>query len=205
MLAAHDLACERGGRALFRNLDFALERGVLLHIKGANGSGKTSLLRMLCGLTAPACGKITWNDEDIRELRENYTAQITYIGHHPAVKDELSALENLQIAQALAGQPVTAAQAQAALATVGLQGRANLPVRVLSQGQRRRVALARLWLSHASLWILDEPFNALDVEATAMLERHIETHLGAGGMVVLTTHQQPGIASQRMHIVQLSA
>ena len=205
MLAAHDLACERGGRALFRNLDFGLERGVLLHIKGATGSGKTSLLRMLCGLTPPACGKITWDDEDIRELRENYTAQLTYIGHHPAVKDELSALENLQIAQALAGQPVALAQAQAALATVGLQGRANLPVRVLSQGQRRRVALARLWLSDASLWILDEPFNALDVEAAAMLERHIEVHLDAGGIVVLTTHQQPGIASQRMQIVQLSA
>lgn len=204
MLAADDLCCERGGRALFSNLEFALDRGVLMHIRGANGSGKTSLLRMLCGLTPPAAGRITWEGEDIRELRENYTAQILHVGHHPAIKDELTALENLQIAQALAGQPVSSVEAKAALNTVGLQGRANLPARVLSQGQRRRVALARLWLSRSPLWILDEPFNALDVDATAMLERHIETHLGCGGMVVLTTHQKPAIASERLQVVQLS-
>lgn len=205
MLAAHDLSCERGGRALFSNLDFTLERGALMHVKGANGSGKTSLLRMLCGLTPPAAGRITWEGEDIRMLRENYAARLLHIGHHPAIKDELTALENLQIAQALAGQPVSIAQAKAALATVGLQTRANLPARVLSQGQRRRVALARLWLSKSPLWILDEPFNALDVDASAMLERHIEAHLDAEGMVVLTTHQQPGIAAERMHVMQLSS
>ncbi len=204
MLAAHSLSCERGGRALFHDLDFELGQGALLHVKGANGSGKTSLLRMLCGLAQPAEGAIAWDGEDIRELRENYSAQLTYIGHHPAVKDELSALENLQMAQALSGQSVTRAQALAALTTVGLQGRANLPVRVLSQGQRRRVALARLWLCDARLWVLDEPFNALDVEAAALLERHIEGHLAQDGMVVLTTHQQLGINSQRMHVLSLA-
>lgn len=205
MLAAHKLVCERGGRALFKNLDFELERGVLLHVQGANGSGKTTLLRMLCGLTPPASGKVSWAGEDIRELREDYSAQLSYIGHQPAVKDDLSALENLQMAQALAGQPVAAGRALDALATVGLKARANLPVRVLSQGQRRRVVLARLWLCDTPLWVLDEPFNALDIEAAALLERQIETHLGQGGMVVLTTHQQPGIASQRMQTLQLTA
>lgn len=205
MLTVHDLVCERGGRALFRDLNFELERGVLLHVRGANGSGKTTLLRMLCGLTPPAAGKVAWEGEDIRGLREDYSAHISYIGHHPAVKDDLSALENLRMTQSLVGQPVTIAQAKAALTTVGLKGRANLPVRVLSQGQRRRVALARLWLCDTPLWVLDEPFNALDVEAAALLERHIEMHLGQGGMVVLTTHQELGIAAQRMHTLQLTA
>ena len=205
MLAAHGLACERGNRTLFRDLNFELKLGTLVHVRGSNGSGKTSLLRMLCGLTPPTSGKICWDDEDIRQLREDYAAQITYIGHHPAIKDDLSALENLQTSQILAGQPVSVTQALGALATVGLKDRANLPVRVLSQGQRRRVALARLWLCDRLLWVLDEPFNALDVDATALLERHIEAHLGRGGMTVLTAHQEPGIAAHLVHNLWLTA
>lgn len=205
MLAAHGLACERGDRSLFRDLNFALERGQVLRVQGANGSGKTSLLRMLCGLARPVAGSISWNGEDIRELREDYAGQITYIGHQPAIKDDLSALENLHVAQLLAGQPVSAAQALQALATMGLKDRENLPVRVLSQGQKRRVALARLWLCKRPLWVLDEPFNALDVEATGLLGRHIEAHLGQGGMAVLTTHQEPGIAAHLIQTLQLTA
>lgn len=205
MLAVHGLTCERGGRALFQNLDFTVERGTLMHVRGSNGSGKTSLLRMLCGLSPPASGKISWDNNDIRQLREDYAAQITYIGHHPAIKDDMSALENLSTSQMLAGQSVSVTQALDALNTVGLKERANLPARVLSQGQRRRVALARLWLCNRLLWILDEPFNALDVEATALLERHIESHLGRGGMAVLTAHQEPGIAAHLVRNVWLVA
>jgi heme exporter protein A len=205
MLAAHGLACERGNRTLFRNLSFEVERGTLVHVRGSNGSGKTSLLRMICGLTPPASGKISWDNEDIRQLREDYAAQITYIGHQPAIKDDMSALENLGTSQMLAGQPVSIAQALTALTTVGLRDRANLPVRVLSQGQRRRVALARLWLCNRLLWVLDEPFNALDVEATAMLERHIEAHLARGGMALLTAHQEPGIAAHLIRNLWLVA
>jgi len=205
MLTARELRCERGDRALFTDLNFALEPGTLLHVQGANGSGKTSLLRMLCGLTTPASGQILWDGDDIRELREDYASQLTYIGHHPAVKDDLSALENVCISQLLAGQPVSREQALEALAAVGLKNQANLPSRVLSQGQRRRVALARLWLCNKPLWVLDEPYNTLDVNAVVLLQRHIETHLGRGGMAVLTTHQEPGIAAQLVRTLRLAA
>jgi len=205
MLTARELRCERGDRALFTDLNFALEAGTLLHVQGANGSGKTSLLRMLCGLTTPASGQILWDGDDIRELREDYASQLTYIGHHPAVKDDLSALENVCISQLLAGQPVSREQALEALAAVGLKNQANLPSRVLSQGQRRRVALARLWLCNKPLWVLDEPYNTLDVNAVVLLQRHIETHLGRGGMAVLTTHQEPGIAAKLVRTLRLSA
>lgn len=205
MLTARELRCERGDRALFTDLNFALEAGTLLHVQGANGSGKTSLLRMLCGLTTPASGQILWDGDDIRELREDYASQLTYIGHHPAVKDDLSALENVCISQLLAGQPVSREQALEALAAVGLKNQANLPSRVLSQGQRRRVALARLWLCNKPLWVLDEPYNTLDVNAVVLLQRHIETHLGRGGMAVLTTHQEPGIAAQLVRTLRLAA
>ena len=205
MLAARELSCERGGRTLFSGLDFEVGPGTLLHVQGANGSGKTSLLRMLCGLTIPASGQVFWDGNDIRELREDYASQLTYIGHHPAVKDDLSALENVRTSQLLAGQPVSREQALEALAAVGLKNQANLPSRVLSQGQRRRVALARLWLCNKPLWVLDEPYNALDADAAALLQRHIEAHLGRGGMAVLTTHQEPGIAAQLVRILRLAA
>jgi heme exporter protein A len=203
MLAINELSCERGGRVLFSGFSLELAPGDLLHVQGVNGSGKTSLLRMLCGLSPPASGNILWKGADIGQLREDYAAKVTYIGHYPAVKDDLSALENVQISQALAGQPVPISQALQALATVGLKNCSNLPVRVLSQGQRRRVALARLWLCDKPLWVLDEPFNALDAEASALLERHIEAHLGRGGMAVLTTHQQLGVAERLVRSLRL--
>jgi len=204
MLLASDLACERGGRTLFSGLNFSLKRGSLLHVQGANGSGKTSLLRLLCRLSTPVAGKISWDGEDVRELREEYSAQITYIGHQPAIKDELNVLENLQTAQMLAGQPVERDQALHALGLLGIKKYAHLPARVLSQGQKRRVALARLWLSSTPLWVLDEPFNALDAEATNLLQQRIENHLDDGGMAVLTTHQTPSIAVHRVNLLVLA-
>lgn len=203
MLTAHELSCERGARLLFEGLDFSLDPGTLLHVQGSNGSGKTSLLRMLCGLASPAAGRVCWNGEDIRQLGEDYAAQLTYIGHQPALKDDLSALENLRFAQSLAGQQVASSQALEALRAVGLPHCVNLPLRVLSQGQRRRVALARLWLCNRPLWVLDEPFAALDAAAILLVEKHLEAHLAQGGMVVLTTHQEPAIAQEFMRALRL--
>jgi heme exporter protein A len=197
VLEAADLECERGGRTLFRSLGFSLQAGELLRIAGANGSGKTSLLRMLCGLLAPAQGEVRWKGKDIARLREDYSRELVYIGHAPAVKDDLTAAENLAIACAVAGAPVSERAVAAALARFEM--REERPVRRLSQGQRRRSALARLALSaERPLWLLDEPFTALDAAGIAVVKELIEKHRAAGGAVVFTTHQDPGISATRV-------
>jgi heme exporter protein A len=191
MLQAHELACVRGDRPLFRGLNLTLEAGHALHLAGANGSGKTSLLRLLCGLSAPAEGEVRWNGESIRSLREDFYRNQIYIGHAPAVKDDLSAMENLLTSATVAGLDVSVDQARQALHGIGLGGREDLPTKVLSQGQRRRVALSRLLLgARVPLWILDEPFTALDKRAVVKLCQVIEAHVEAGGMVIYTTHQE---------------
>jgi heme exporter protein A len=188
-LELRDLGCVRGRRSLFRGLDLRLEPGQLLRVTGANGSGKTSLLRMLCGLLAPAQGEVLWHGRSVRRDREAFLQQLVYLGHAAALKDDLSALENLQVAVRLGGRTADAAALRQALADAGLRGREHLPARVLSQGQRRRAALARLPLGGARLWVLDEPFNALDTAATGWLLGLIEGQLRGGGLVVLTSHQ----------------
>jgi heme exporter protein A len=196
MLEAVELECVRGDRTLFRDLDFALERGALLRVAGANGSGKTSLLRIVCGLSVPAHGEIRWDGANIRALKEEYARQLVYIGHANALKDDLTARENLLITGQLAGLDATPDQATDALERFGVGGCAMLPARVLSQGQRRRVALARLALSTAvPLWVLDEPFTALDVKAVDDLQALIADQVARGGSVVLTTHQEVAIAA----------
>jgi len=202
MLEATALECVRGERTLFRDVGFALESGSLLRVAGANGSGKTSLLRIVCGLTPPAAGEVRWRGENIRSLREEYWKHLLYIGHLNAVKDDLTALENLGIASALGGRKVADRVALEALDQFGVAACAGLPARVLSQGQRRRVALARLALSRNSpLWVLDEPFTALDVGAVALMEQLIHEHLVRGGAAVFTTHQEVTIeASVRLRI-----
>jgi len=195
MLEAIDLRCERGERTLFDGLDFRLAAGTLLRIAGANGSGKTSLLRILCGLAHPAGGEVRWKGEPIRELREEYHRELAYIGHLPAVKDELTARENVAIACALGGMPLNAAAADTGLERVGLVRYADYPARHLSQGQRRRVALARLAAREsARLWILDEPFTALDTVAIAILVDMIVDHVARGGVAVITSHQEVMLA-----------
>lgn len=187
-LELQGLSCRRGRRLLFSGLDAALDAGELLRVSGANGAGKTSLLRMLCGLLAPAAGRVLWRGAPLRQQRDAFHRELVYLGHAAALKDELSALENLLLAARLGGEPASEAQARHALGGAGLGGREGLPARVLSQGQRKRAALARLALSRAALWVLDEPFNALDTVATGWLRGLIDAQLQRGGLVVLTSH-----------------
>ncbi|MCX7169389.1 MAG: cytochrome c biogenesis heme-transporting ATPase CcmA [Proteobacteria bacterium] len=194
MLTANNLACVRGDRHLFANLGFTLEPGGRLHVAGENGSGKTSLLRILCGLSPSETGEIRWKGELIKRLGDEYRQAVLYLGHHNAIKEELTALENLRTMAALAGQAIQNEEGTELLGRVGLAGREELPVRFLSQGQKRRVALSRLLWSTAPLWVLDEPFVALDTAAVAWLAEIVGTHLGRGGMAVLTSHQEVAIA-----------
>ena len=193
MLQAADLECERGGRVLFRELSLALEGGALLRVAGANGSGKTSLLRILCGLLIPAKGEVRWQGTGIRALGEDYSRQLFYLGHASAIKDDLSAAENLAVACKLAGIAFEDSQITAALSRFGLPAQGGF-VKKLSQGQRRRAALARLALSEAvPLWLLDEPLAALDAPAVELVQALIKAHAARGGMVVYTTHQGAAI------------
>ena len=205
MLTAQGLACVRGDRLLFKDVGLALEAGSLLYVLGENGSGKSSLLRMLCGLLMPEQGEILWAGKSIKSHAEQYLPNLKYLGHLNGLKDDLTALENLQMGARIAGQAVTAAAALAALTAIGIARCSNLPVRVLSQGQKRRVALAALWLSRSPLWILDEPFAALDVAATEVLAARISEHLAAGGMTILTSHQDVPIQAKSTVSLSLSA
>lgn len=204
MLQGINLACVRGDRELFTSINFSLEAGGLMQVRGPNGSGKTSMLRMICGLSNPAAGEIRWCNTAIRSLNGDYFAAMTYIGHLSGAKDDLTASENLRISSALAGFEISATQASEALAYIGLSGRETLPVKVLSQGQRRRVVLARLLVCKTPLWILDEPLVALDVSAVKLVQELLEQHLRQGGMVVITTHQDIDITAASNVQLQLA-
>lgn len=204
ILEVDDLACERGNHRLFSGLSFRLEAGELMQVQGQNGSGKTTLLRTLCGFMQPAQGKVLWGGQDIAEWDDDFHAAMCYLGHHNAIKDELSALENLQMSVGLAGYTLGDEEAMRVLRRMGLQRREHLPVRVLSQGQRRRVALARLLVGDAKLWILDEPLTALDVGAVGLIQELIGEHLSKGGMTIFTTHQPLQVAGVDIRPLVLS-
>ncbi len=163
-------------------------------IQGENGSGKTSLLRMLIGLTPPANGTVCWNGRPIKQWGNEYGRELLYCGHAPGLKEELSATENLHFNSNLANVTVGSAAVQHALHHAGLQGREHLPVRVLSQGQKRRVNLASLLLQKRALWVLDEPLAALDAQAMQWVSKIIDRHLSEGGLAVLTTHHDIALA-----------
>jgi len=189
-LQVNNLQCIRGDRELFTGLSFDLEERQLLMLEGANGSGKTTLLRTLCGLYLQEQGDILWDGTPIRKLEEAYRQELLYLGHYNAIKSDLTALENLRINTLLAGDHASHDELMQALDTIGLFAFEDFPTRQLSQGQKRRVALARLLLSKAKLWILDEPFVALDVAAVELLQKIIAEHVDNGGMAIITTHQE---------------
>ena len=183
------LACVRGDRPLFANVSFSLSAGEWMHLQGDNGAGKTSLLRILSGLSPAAAGEVRWAGVPIRQSAEAYRAEMLYLGHTLSLKDDLSALENLQFEAAVSGEPLDEVRALQGLAALGLRGREHLPLRVLSQGQKRRAALARLLTARATLWLLDEPFVALDPGAVTQLVDLLGQHVTQGGMVLYTSHQ----------------
>jgi len=195
MLEVEQLECRRGDRRLFADLSLRIEAGTLLHVRGRNGSGKTTLLRALCGLFTPDSGRILWRGEPIRELAEDFRRDLLYFGHLNGIKQDLTGVENLRVAATLDGDPPDEGRLWEALKRLGLLGFEDLPTRMLSQGQKKRVALARLVLSRAPLWVLDEPFTALDVDAVALLQELIANHVAGGGLAVLTTHQEVALTS----------
>lgn len=193
MLDARQLTCLRGTRRLFSGIDFVVGPGCWAHVRGANGAGKTSLLRLLTGLTPPDAGEVRWNGE--RVGGERFRGELMYLGHAAAVKEDLSAVENLICSAAVEGMALSRGIAEAALQHWGLTGSEDLPVRYLSSGQKRRVLLARMVCRPARLWVLDEPFTALDVHAGKVLSKLLAGHLAGGGVAVITSHQAVPLAA----------
>lgn len=188
-LAVQGLACIRGERQLFFDLNFRLAAGEALLLRGPNGSGKSSLLRLLSGFLAPAAGAVLWKDAPVTEDPDAHRARLLYLGHQDAVKPQLTPVENLTFFAELHGTPGTAeTQAITALDAAGLARQRHLPSRYLSAGQKRRLSLARLLLSRATLWLLDEPTNALDAAATEWLGGILKAHRQRGGIIILASH-----------------
>ena len=203
VLEARALAARRGFATLFVDVDFSLQGGEALVVTGPNGSGKTTLLRIVAGLTAPASGEVLWRGEATRPFDPRLRDVVAFNGHFPALKDELTAEENLDAWTALTDQRAARDAIAAALDDVALSRQRRLPVRALSQGQRRRIGLARLALAKRTLWILDEPLTALDNEAAGVLAGLLDAHLSRGGVCVAASHQPLPIAAARMQTLAL--
>ena len=190
-LRLNSIACVRGGRTLFEDLHLEIKPGSILRVSGDNGSGKSSLLRILCGLLSPHTGQVFWGSDPITEDRDQFHNELIYLGHIPALKSDFSAIENLASLALLGGQLISNAEAQQALCEAGLDRQANHLIRTLSQGQKQRIALTRLRLPHPKpIWVLDEPFNALDREANRALQSLLINHVNRGGIVALSSHQE---------------
>ena len=202
-LEIHGLECFRDDRTLFSDLSFRLDPGLALVLEGRNGSGKTSLLRILCGIRLPDAGTITWNGTDIQKLGADYHQHIAWVGHRDGMKLDLTPRENLAMARAL-GRP-NDITLDAALEKVDLFGFEDVPTRNLSAGQQRRLALARLLVTDTTLWILDEPFTSLDVHGIKVIEELLESHTAAGGMLAVTSHHAVNLPNTPVQRINLSA
>ena len=199
MLEARELLCERDERTLFSGLSFTLNAGEWVQITGSNGAGKTTLLRLLTGLSRPDAGEVLWQGQPLHQVRDSYHQNLLWIGHQPGIKTRLTALENLHFYH----RDGDTAQCLEALAQAGLAGFEDIPVNQLSAGQQRRVALARLWLTRATLWILDEPFTAIDVNGVDRLTQRMAQHTEQGGIVILT-HQPLNVAESKIRRILLT-
>lgn len=188
MLEIQSLECVRDDRLLFSELSFSVADAEVLQIEGPNGSGKTSLLRIICGLRLPEAGQVKWQDESIASNREDYYANMVYIGHLPCIKADLTVLENVRSLLDTRSLALSNTIIEAALAKVGLASYEDVLGKALSSGQRRRILLAFVELAQAKLWILDEPLTALDVQGVTLMESMILEHRQSGGSVVFTTH-----------------
>ena len=193
MLSVQQLACERGRKRLFSDLNFQVHPGQCLHVQGANGAGKTSLLRIVCGLAEALQGEIRWRGQDTRVDPGAWRAELVYLGHTPGLKDELSAAENLHFQSQIDGCSLSRAQIDGALQRVGLGRQQQVPLRRFSQGQKRRAALARLIARPVALWVLDEPLAALDQPAQQLVAQLLAGHVQAGGLALVTSHQPLGV------------
>jgi heme exporter protein A len=202
LLEAVDLECVRGDRPLFSQLSFRLKPGELMHVTGVNGSGKTTLLRTLCGLTHAAAGEVRWNGSTIQELGDDYRSQLAYVGHSNGIQGELTAEENLRAAACL-GTAADTTRIQETLERLGLAPYRHFPSKVLSQGQKRRLGLARLSILRKPLWILDEPLSALDVNSVALMTEILLEHLARDGLIIMTSHQDIGVETKTMLQLQL--
>lgn len=190
ILQARQLEASRADRVLFRGLDFELRGGQLLQVAGRNGVGKTTLLNMVAGITRPARGEVCWQGLPVAAQRDEFLRQLSFVGHLGGLKGALTALENLEFLCRLRGLAIDSVAIVAALERVGLRGYEEVPVARLSAGQKRRVALARLFVEGSPLWILDEPFTAIDRAGVLQLESWLAEHVRSGGMVLLTTHHE---------------
>ena len=202
-LEARELACIRDDRTLFSSLEFRLERGQALVLEGRNGSGKTSLLRILCGIRLPDAGCINWCGENIDRLGADYHEHTAYVGHRDGIKLDLTPLENLAMARAL-GKP-NDTTLEEALEKVDLYGFEDVLTRNLSAGQQRRLALARLLVTDTVLWILDEPFTSLDTHGIKTIEHLLDQHTGKGGMLAVTSHHAVNLNNTPTQTINLSA
>ncbi len=189
MLEVNNLTAIRDEKVLFEQLSFNIDAGELVQIEGRNGTGKTTLLRIITGLADRDEGEIYWNNVNIEEDRDSYHSDLLFLGHQTGIKRELTAFENLHFYQSVHSSKNSKDDIYQALVQVGLVGREDVPVSKLSAGQQRRVALARLWLSEQKLWILDEPLTAIDKQGVKVLEALFLKHAENGGIVILTTHQ----------------
>lgn len=203
MLEAVDLECVRGDRPLFSHLSFSLKAGELLHVTGVNGSGKTTLLRTLCGLTRPHAGEIRWRGNAINKLGDDYHAQLAYIGHANGIQGDLTPVENLSVAFSLSGS-VDRSRIGKALERLGLAAYHHFPSKILSQGQKRRLALARLVVEHKPLWILDEPLSGLDVDSVSLMTTILMEHLAQGGLIIITSHQDIEVETKTTLQIRIS-